>query len=358
MINILDRQNKRFNIVGRHTWQDDILYLGYSASYIEFKFKGRKIDVSVVTDLFKDQDGKEDIFHAWLAVFINNNDKPVKRIELCNKQEKYTIYESSTEQEVTVRLMKYSEAAFSKLGLSAISIEGQLLLPPCRNARKIEFIGDSITCGYGTEGSCNSEVFTTKEENPMIAYACQSARLLNAEFQLVSWSGIGVITNYVDESVNEPLKEPWLMPDLYDYSDGDLERLLGKATYEVWDNSRYIPNLIVVYLGTNDASYTRGIKDREEYFAKEYKKFIDKVRAKNPESYILCVLGSMNQELCDIEEKQVLRRQAEGDSKIKYLKLPLQALEDGVCTDGHPSQVTHKKIANQIASTVKGWLNW
>lgn len=358
MINILDKQENSLNIIGRYTWQENILYLGYSASYVEFNFRGTKVDVSLVTDLFMEQDEKEDSYHAWMAVFINNNDNPVKRIELCNKQESYTIYESTTEQDVTVRLMKYSESAFSKLGISAISIDGELLLPPSRKERKIEFIGDSITCGYGTEGKSNSNLFTTKEENPMVAYACQTAKLLDAEFQLVSWSGIGVITNYVDESVNEPSKNPWLMPELYDYSDGDLERLLGKTTFEVWDNSRYVPDLIVVYLGTNDASYTRGIKDREEYFAKSYKKFLDKVRTKNPNSYILCVLGSMNQELCDIEEKQVSIKQAEGDSKIKYLNLPLQAEEDGICTDGHPSQVTHKKIAKQIAEAIREWIDW
>ncbi|WP_455717634.1 GDSL-type esterase/lipase family protein, partial [Anaerosporobacter sp.] len=298
------------------------------------------------------------IYHAWLAVFINNNDDPVKRIELCNKQESYTIFESESEQEVTVRLMKYSEAAFGKLGISAISIEGEVLLPPLRKARRIEFIGDSITCGYGVEGICDLDLFTAKDENPMIAYPCQTAKLLDAEFQLVSWSGIGIITNYVDESINEPLQDPWLMPDLYEYSDGALDRLLGKSKFEVWDNSRYVPDLIVVYLGTNDASYTRGIKDRQEYFANSYRKFIDKVRTKNPKSYILCVLGSMNQELCEIEEKEVLAKRAEGDSKIKYLNLPLQDEEDGLGTDAHPSQITHKKIAKQIAAVTRDWIGW
>lgn len=358
MINILDKQEKKFSIVGRYTWQGGILYLGYSASYIEFKIKGTKIDISLVTDLLKDQDENEDAYHAWLAVFINNNDDPVKRIELCNRQETYTIYESAWEQEVTVRLMKYSEAAFSKLGISNISVEGEVLLPPSRKPRRIEFIGDSITCGYGVEGRYGLDLFTTKDENPMLAYPCQTAKLLDAEFQLVSWSGIGIITNYVDESVNEPLADPWLMPELYEYSDGELEKSLGKNKFEVWDNSKYVPELIVIYLGTNDASYTRGIKERQEKFANSYKKFLDKVRAKNSESYILCVLGSMNQELCEIEEKQVLAKQVEGDSKIKYLKLPLQDEKDGLGTDTHPTPITHKKVAQQIAVATRDWIKW
>lgn len=358
MINILDIQKQKFNIVGRHTWQGDILYLGYSASYLEFKFKGSKVDISLVTDLIKDQKGNEDVYHAWLAVFINDNDDPVKRIELCNKQETFTIYESEWEEEVTVRLMKYSEAAFSKLGIRAISIEGEVLLPPHRKARRIEFIGDSITCGYGVESSSELDLFQTKDENPMLAYPCQTAKLLDAEFQLVSWSGIGIITNFIHESVNEPLVKPWLMPDLYEYSDGELERLLGKSKYQVWDNSIYVPDLVIIYLGTNDASYTRGIKERQEEFAIRYKRFLEKVRSKNPDSYILCILGSMNQELCEVEEKQVLAKQEEGDRKIKYLKLPLQDEKDGLGTDAHPSPITHRKVAEQIAKAIKVWINW
>lgn len=361
MINILKNilnMNEKYNIVGRHTWQDNILYLGYSASYIEFCFKGTKLDVTLVTDLYKDKEKKEVIYHAWLAVFINDNGEPVKKIELCNKQETFTIFESTSEQEVTIRLMKYSEAAFSKLGFKNILIEGELLPPPMRKARKIEFIGDSITCGYGVDGSCNSDLFTTKEENPMLAYACQTAKLLDVEYQLVSWSGIGIITNYVDETADEPFLDRWVMPALYEYTDGELESSLQKVTYEVWDNKNYSPDLVVINLGTNDASYTRGIKERQEYFAKEYQKFLDQVRMKNEEAYILCVLGSMNQELCEIEKRQVSIKQAGGDDKIKFLALPLQREEDGLGTHGHPTPITHHKVAEQIALIVREWLGW
>lgn len=357
MINILDKKNQ-CNIVGRHTWQDRILYLGHSASYIEFCFIGTRLDVTLVTDLYKDKEEKEDFYHAWLAVFINNKEIPAERIELCNKEETFTVFESTSEQEVIVRLMKYSEVAFSKLGLKEISLEGKLLPPPTRKTRRIEFIGDSITCGYGVEGGFNSDLFTTKEENPMLAYACQTARLLDAEFQLVSWSGIGVITNYVDATVNEPFPDRWLMPDLYEYADGELERSLQKSTYKIWDNKSYSPDLVVIYLGTNDASYTRGIKERQEYFATKYQRFLDQVRIKNKDSYILCVLGSMNQELCEIEERLVSIRQADGDNKIKFLTLPLQREEDGLGAHGHPTPITHYKVAEQIALVVREWLDW
>lgn len=346
------------NILGRHTWQGKVLYLGFSASYIEFCFYGTKLDISLITDFYQDKDGKVDIYYATLAIFINDMDQPKERIVLKEKEINKTLFESSVPQKVTIRIMKYSEAAFSKVGITNLELAGELLTPPARKHRKIEYIGDSITCGYGVEGIADKDVFTTLQENPMLSYSCQSAILLNAEFQLVSWSGIGIITNYVDETVNEPFLDRFIMPELYKYTDGELERSLHKTELEVWDNKRFVPDLIIINIGTNDASYTRGIKDRQEFFAREYLKFLQTVRTLNPDSYILCMLGSMGQELCTEEENQVEYLKSLGDKKIEYIRLPVQDNADGIGVDSHPSKITHKKVAYLIKDYCEKWINW
>ncbi|WP_167958906.1 SGNH/GDSL hydrolase family protein [Anaerosporobacter faecicola] len=346
------------NIVGRYSWQKDILYLAYSASYIEFTFEGSKAEISVVTDLYKDKEGKEDIYHGWLAIYVDDWSKPVNRVEVTQSKQQFTIYNSKEVKPVTIRIMKYSEAAFSKIGFEGIYTDGEVLTPPKKKARKLEFIGDSITCGYGVEGVAEKDIFTTAQENPTYAYAYQCAQLLNAQHHLVSWSGIGIITNYVDETVNEPFEDRWLMPALYEYTDGELERSLEITNLEQWDFNRYTPDAIVINIGTNDASYTRGIEERQQYFAERYEKFVCSVREKNPNAYILCVLGTMNQELCEIEHQKIKRLQEEGDNKIQFLCLPSQNEQDGLGTDFHPSKITHTKVAHLIAEHLKETLNW
>lgn len=354
--------DNKLKISGRYTWQGQILYLAYTASYVEVRFFGRKLTSRLVTEFYKDSEGKQDIYNGWIAVFVNDMEIPTKRIELKTPQNVYTLYESDKDEEVVLRLMKFSEASYAKIGIASLDLEGSLLKPIDGPKRRIEYIGDSITSAYGVEGVWGKDTFSTATENPLLGYAYKSARLLNAQYQFVSWSGIGIITNYVEETRNTPFLDRWLMPELYQYSDGELESFLqkDKDQYEIWDNTKYKPDLVVVYIGTNDASYTRGIDKRQQVFAKEYGKFLETVRCKNPDSYILCVLGTMNQELCSIEQGQVELMQQAGDNKIEFLHLPMQLEEDGIATDTHPSATTHTKVAKLIESYCNNWIgdNW
>ena len=100
---------------------------------------------------------------------------------------------------------------------------------------KLEFIGDSITCGYGIEGIWEIDTFTTQQERPDKAYAFRTAKALGAQVQLCSWSGIGITSGYVDpETVNLP-DTNWLMQSVWPYTDKSLSLRLGIEP-EVWDS--------------------------------------------------------------------------------------------------------------------------
>ena len=53
------------------------------------------------------------------------------------------------------------------------------------------FIGNSITCGYGTETTDPYEHFSYDNENHTLTYAYLAARDLDADFHVVARSGIG-----------------------------------------------------------------------------------------------------------------------------------------------------------------------
>ena len=62
--------------------------------------------------------------------------------------------------------------------------------------RKIEFIGNSITCGYGIEANSEAEHYEEKTANYYYTYAARTARNLNAQAFVVARSGIGVYRSY------------------------------------------------------------------------------------------------------------------------------------------------------------------
>lgn len=162
-----------------------------------------------------------------MAVFINDESVPSKRFSLNEEESSYILYENQEVRCIKVRLVKFSEAAYAKVGIKAIEVEGsvEMIRPTQPKKRKIEFIGDSITCGYGNEGVCKVDEFTTRLENPWLGYAVQVAEMLEAEVQLVSWSGIGVYSGWTN--TDEPNRD-LVMSELYQYTDSGLLEATGE----------------------------------------------------------------------------------------------------------------------------------
>ena len=350
-MNLLEKK-EMYRVCGRTTWQENILYLGYSASFVEFSFFGTKAEAEFVTDRLDWPDSHR----GSVAIFIDGGDEPAKRFLLTKEIERSVLFESAEPKQTTIRIMKYSEAAFSAVGIASIEIDGELLPPPLAKEKKIEVIGDSITCGYGIEGVVDVDTFNTAQENPWNAYGCRIARALNAEFSLISWSGNGIISHYVEESVNEPRNDEALMPELYYYEDysADMRRGKNRVDYIKRDFTAYQPQLIIINLGTNDGSYTRNIPARDRAFVNGYVKFLRQVREVNPDANILCTVGLMRNETNALVAEAVARVNEFGDKKVFFKEAFMQNGEvDGIGADWHPTESTQKKFAEYLVEFIR-----
>jgi hypothetical protein len=132
------------------------------------------------------------------------------------------------EHEITV--VRSSEALFSDgIYIPFTFGPGTTQLPPIERPRRIEYIGDSITCGYGNEGpnaTCPYDIpirpetdkdgkplFNKKgeplqikipeSENIYLAYGSLAARRLSADAVTTCFSGKGVVLNYREQGVGE-----------------------------------------------------------------------------------------------------------------------------------------------------------
>ena len=70
-MNILENK-ELYRVSGRTTRQEGALYLGYSAAFIEFSFRGIKVEAEFVTDRLD----WEEFHRAQVAVFVNGEEKP------------------------------------------------------------------------------------------------------------------------------------------------------------------------------------------------------------------------------------------------------------------------------------------
>lgn len=342
----ISAENADIRRLGRTLMRNGTLWLGYSLTGAEFDFDGTSLSAELTTDWVNDEAWKEN-FQPYMAVLVNG--KLSKRFAVNEGTAEYELYRSEKAEKVRIRLVKLSENAFSKVGVLSFSADGKLMATnPC-SERRIEFVGDSITCGFGIEGKSVCDNFKTSTENPLINYASLTANELGAEYQLTSWTAIGVYSNSVkDESVTEP-DNAWTMPVIYDYTDRGTDGNLGFEP-EKWDFSRFAPQLIVVNLGTNDKDFTRGIPERTAAFENCYREFIAHIREKNPQAHIICALGAMGRELLPQVENAV---KTLADERITSLGFEVQREEDGIGSEWHPSAVTHRKMADKLIAEIK-----
>lgn len=334
-------------VLGRSLFLNNIRYISWSCSGVEFLFTGTSLTAEIWTDWTLDEPWKE-IFQGHMAVFVDDEEIPRKRFAIESGTNSYTIFESDTERTVKIKILKLSEAAFSKTGIVSFSAEGELT-PSKPLPRRFEFIGDSITCGFGIEAKSADEKFSTATENSYITYGAETAKAFNADFNLISWSTIGVYSSDVKEDTGKP-NDGWIMPMLYDHTDIGIEGTLNIPEHISWDFKSFVPDAIVINLGTNDMSFTKGIAERVHNFKAAYKNFILHIREKNPSSQIICVLGMMGDELYPAIEETVKEI---GDKKIHALRLDGQLPEDGTGSEKHPNFVTHKKAAEKLIKMIK-----
>lgn len=347
----------RVKLTGRTLFAEGTRYLGFSGSSIAFTYTGKRASAFLWTDA--ENWGEE--LKGYLAVYVDDEEEPVRRICL-EKTGLYLLFESEEEKLTTIRIVKYSEAAFGKCGVRYLEIDTELLCaPPAAKERRMEIIGDSITCGYGVEAQNELQPFRTDTENPDKSYSLLTAGALEAEVNLVSWSGNGIISGFVDETATAP-SEKWLMPEVYQYTDIACSAALfgeEESRWERWDFSRFVPDVILINLGTNDCSWCRDIQERKDGYRSRYVEFLRYIRRNSPQAQILCMLGTMDQRvLKELREAVEIFGREQGDDRVHFLSLPPQNPEDGYGADWHPSALTHKKTAKIVADEVRRIMKW
>ncbi len=247
----------------------------------------------------------------------------------------------------------------STVGIQEITVDAADGIKPAPpKLHTIEFIGDSITCGYGVDDEHELHSFSTATEDVTKAYAFLAAQQLQADYSLVSYSGYGIITGYTE---NDQKLTTHLLPDYYEKvgkSEGRLDDTLVLQEL-AWDFNKLVPDLIVINLGTNDDSYTKEDTGKQAEYAREYVEFLKKVRRNNPHAPILCTLGIMGDRLYPYVEQAVKGYTREtGDSNISAMKFDEQLAADGYAADFHPSEATHRKAASKLTAQIRKLMNW
>lgn len=340
-------------LCGRTELIDDVLWCAYSGTGAAFNYTGKGFDLKIKGDGAVGSADNE----ARVAVFVNGE----RAIDFMVDEPEVTVRIAESEENVTseIKIVKLSEAANSTMGIEPITIApDETIEPVAQKELKMEFIGDSITCGYGVDDEVKEHHFSTTTEDVTKAYGYKTAELLDADANFVSLSGWGVISGYTSDPSKK--SEAQQLPKYYDKLGYSYQKMNGETSPQDvdWDFDRYTPDIIVINLGTNDNSYCKGDKDKRAEYKAAYKEFIGKVRGYNPDAEIFCVLGVMGAELFnDMGEAAIEYADENSDEKVHFVQLPTQDGTAGYAADWHPTEKTHEITAEYLANEIKTALN-
>ena len=321
--------------IGRYYIKDDIVYLAQSGSSIEFYLKAKSALITIYgSTVYLHEEYEKPRY----AVYIN--DKKLVDEKIQAKETKILLFNYDTVKEVKIKIILLSEAIFGNIGINKLYAysfidEENIICSTEKKKYLIEFIGDSITCGYGIEAKSANELFDTSTENFEKTYAYLATKELNYDYSVVCYSGCGIITpgNKMSQRYTE-----------INSFIGDLE----------WNFSEEKNDIIVINLGTNDIYFALSFEG--DFYSQKYADFLRMVRKYNPESIIICIFGMMGGELLFpliMEGIKSLK-----DDKIFGYLFPEQKIEDGIGAQSHPNEISNKKWGKILADIINNILNY
>ena len=244
----------------------------------------------------------------------------------------------------TVTVQKRTEAEQGRTTLYGIEADGALLDLPPAPSRLIEFIGDSHTCGYGTEGKTASEPFTPETENCDLAWGCIVARCFDADYVLTAHSGQGVVRNWGDVKQTSDVTMRQRILRTFDMTDSPR-----------WDFRGYKPDIVVIKLGTNDCS--TGITPSEAAFGKAFRELYGALREHYGSVPILYVIPDGAEAFYPYMQS-VMAGLEDSDLHCIMHFTGITNLGDDLGAGYHPNHRGHRKFAAAVIpyiSTIMGW---
>ena len=228
--------------------------------------------------------------------------------------------------EHVIRFIKVTGHTLARAQIYSVSYNGTISeTAPADKDLYIEFLGDSISCGYGVLTQPNDGKYTGQDGS--LAYPYMLANALDADYSIVALSGKGVVYGTPSLTTAYPLSSP-----LREEDKNVLYQFERKA------------DVVVINVETNDVS--KGVDPTE--FKTAYKNLISTIRQKNgADCKIVCLYNTM-------------KKDSAIGTAIKDLCAELGGEERGIFVfkmdhsgGGHPTATQHEEYFNALKPFVK-----
>ena len=337
----------------------------YAASFVKVKFTGKECKVKIsnkrawaISSVGVIIDGKQgkiilpeddgiytyDLMREALSINVDSNDGTLALENplagLGDGEHELTLFkrQDGGQHYYTVHEFEFEDGA-------------KISTPDPLPTRKIEVIGDSVSCGEVSEAvHCVAQPDPEDNDgfysNSWHSYAWQVARNLGAELHDTSQGGISLLDKAGYFNGPDDLRGVESSYDKLEYNPP-----LGEKP---WDHKEWAPDLIITAFGQNDANPDNFMeKDYDGEAAKnwkeEYAKFLNKMKAYYPGVSIICITTVlMHHPNWDKAIDEVVKSM--NDEKVHHFMFK----RNGAATPGHPRLPEHNEMAAELTEYIKG----
>lgn len=336
---VITATNPHLHYMGRTWTENGAVALSWSGNSVDINFTGSSISATL-----RDESG----VNTYDVVL---DDKVVQILHPDQTKNDYQLASGLSAGKHHIELFKRTEWAMGKTWFYGFTLnkDAKVLAASPVHKRKIEFYGNSITCGYAVLDTEGKDRGSAPFEDGYNSYAAITARHYNAEFSSISKSGIGITVSWF----------PLIAPQMYD-------RIDATDSIRKWNFSKYTPDVVVINLFQND-SWIVTMPNNEQFKARfgttpptpefiinAYAGFVKGIRAKYPKAHIICILGSMD-------------ATKPGSPWPGYIEKAVATLNDKNIythfipyknTPGHPSKKEQQDMADDLIGFMDKTVKW
>ncbi|WUR11656.1 bifunctional acetylxylan esterase/glucomannan deacetylase AxeC2 [[Empedobacter] haloabium] len=307
---------------------DGAVRFAYPGVSLFLRFEGRTLALDAASTGEK----------SWLDVIV---DGTVRTLHVAPEGARHVLVDAAQPGLHTVQVLHRSETWHGTVTLRGFTTDGRFAPAPSLPARRLMFLGDSVTCGEALERSPPGP----KQPvwwNPRLSYGMLAGAALRAQVHLVCHGGRGLVRSWNGRT------DEFNLARLYELA------LADPARPEPWDQRRYAPDLIVSAIGTND--FNQGIPERAAYVG-EYVALVRTLLRDHPRARIVLTEGA----ILDGEKKTALRAYIDetirrvGDARVSSA---VSRHYPGDAVDAHPTRAQHAAMAADLVPQLRAAMGW
>ena len=321
-------ESEYVNVYGRYDYDEtnkNVIFPNI-ASGIEVRFYGTELHAEMAKGIaIKTAQGYNTLFSVLIDGSIDTDAHSV--VLRSQFMDNVVLADGLEEDWHTVRIMKKDASNKTLMLIKSVSTDGYFGTPPEKPSVRVMVYGDSITEGALMKSDVSMSLDVRNDG--LSTYIMKPVLELGYDADIFARDGAVLACEWASEPGKSTVK--------------NYNKICYDLANKEWDMTKFIPDVIVIYLGTNDRSAGGTLQQFEDGYVELIEKLVNLYGQQV--KFILCC-GAMN----DFSLDGVMARIADKAQNVQVLEFP--RCKGGANSIGHPLLAEHEAYAEQMKAAL------